>query len=152
MAEPIVREIHIDAAPATVFEFFTDASKLTRWLASEATLDPRPSGICHQVHPAADVDDAPGGPYHMRGEFLEVSPPERVVFTWGFAEPDVGVPPGSSVVDVTLTPEGGGTRLRLVHRDLPPAAIDDHAGGWTTMLDRLAAAVTSTPTPPREER
>ena len=138
MAEPIVREIHIDATPNTVFGFFTEADKLTRWLASEATLDPRPGGVCHQVHPG---EDRSSGPYHMRGEFVEVSPPERVVFTWGFTNPDVGVPPGSSVVEVTLLPEDGGTRLRLVHRDLPAAAIEDHAGGWTTMLDRLAAAV-----------
>jgi uncharacterized protein YndB with AHSA1/START domain len=141
VAEPIVREIHIDATPETVFGFFTEADKLTRWLASEATLDPRPGGVCHQVHPG---DDQSSGPYHMRGEFVEVSPPERVVFTWGFTNPDVGVPPGSSVVEVTLVPEGGGTRLRLVHRDLPAAAIEDHAGGWTTMLDRLATAVTTT--------
>jgi len=142
VGEPIVREIHIRATPETVFEFFTDARKLTRWLATEATLDPRPGGICHQEHAR---EDGSGGSYHMRGEFLEVSPPERVVFTWGFTDPDVGVPPGSSVVDVTLTPDAGGTRLRLEHRDLPVAAIESHAGGWTGMLERLAAAVMTTP-------
>ena len=142
VGEPIVREIHIRATPETVFEFFTDAGKLTRWLATEATLDPRPGGVCRQEHAR---EDGSGGSYHMRGEFLEVSPPERVVFTWGFTDPDVGVPPGSSVVDVTLSPDGDGTRLRLEHRDLPVAAIDSHAGGWTGMLERLATAVTATP-------
>ena len=142
VGEPIVREIHIRATPETVFEFFTDAGKLTRWLATEATLDPRPGGVCHQEHAR---EDGSGGRYHMRGEFLEVSPPERVVFTWGFTDPDVGVPPGSSVVDVTLTPDGDGTRLRLEHRDLPVAAIDSHSGGWTGMLERLATAVMTTP-------
>jgi hypothetical protein len=48
-------------------------------------------------------------------------------------------------VDVTLTPDGGGTRLRLEHRDLPVAAIESHSGGWTGMLERLATAVVSTP-------
>jgi uncharacterized protein YndB with AHSA1/START domain len=139
--EPIVREIHIRATPETVFEFFTDPGKLTRWLAAEATLDPRPGGVCHQEHAS---EDGSGRTYHMRGEFLEVSPPERVVFTWGFTDPDVGVPPGSSVVDVTLTPDGGGTRLRLEHRDLPVPAIESHAGGWTGMLERLATAVMDT--------
>ena len=141
VAEPIVREIHIRATPETVFEFFTDAGMLTRWLATLATLDPRPGGVCHQEHAR---EDGSGGSYHMRGEFVEVSPPERVVFTWGFTDPDVGVPPGSSVVDVTLTPDGDGTRLRLEHRDLPAAAIDSHAGGWTGMLERLATAVMTT--------
>lgn len=141
VGEPIVREIHIRATPETVFEFFTDAGQLTRWLATEATLDPRPGGVCHQEHAR---EDGSGGSYHMRGEFVEVSPPERVVFTWGFTDPDVGVPPGSSVVDVTLTPDGDGTRLRVEHRDLPAAAIDSHAGGWTGMLERLATAVMTT--------
>jgi len=141
VGEPIVREIHIRATPETVFEFFTDPGKLTRWLATEATLDPKPGGICHQEHAR---EDGSGGSYHMRGEFLEVSQPERVVFTWGFTDPDVGVPPGSSVVDVTLTPDAGGTRLRLEHRDLPVAAVESHAGGWTGMLERLATAVMTT--------
>jgi uncharacterized protein YndB with AHSA1/START domain len=41
-SEAIVREIYVDATPETVFEFFTDSVKLTRWLAVEATVDPRP--------------------------------------------------------------------------------------------------------------
>ena len=136
-AQPIVREVHVAATPEVVFEFFVDPAKLTRWLAVEATLDPRPGGVCHQVH-----EDTDGQRYDMRGEFVEVVPPSRVVFTWGF-DSGGGVAPGSSTVEVTLTPDGGGTLVRLVHRDLPAAAVGDHAGGWTTMLDRLAAAVTS---------
>ena len=80
--DPIIREIRINVTPETVFEFFTDPAKLTRWLAVEATLDPRPGGVCHQVHDGGEDHDA--GPYDMRGEFVEVSPPDRVVFTWGF--------------------------------------------------------------------
>jgi uncharacterized protein YndB with AHSA1/START domain len=135
VAEPIVRETIIAATPEVVFEFFVDPAKLTRWLAVEATLDPRPGGVCHQVH-----EDTDGQRYDMRGEFVEVDPPRRVVFTWGF-ESGGGVAPGSSTVEVTLTPDGEGTHVRLVHRDLPAAAVGDHAGGWTTMLDRLALAI-----------
>jgi uncharacterized protein YndB with AHSA1/START domain len=137
MTEPIVREVHIDATPEVVFEFFVDRAKITRWLAVEATLDPRPGGVCHQVHEATD-----GQRYDMRGEFVEVVPPCRVVFTWGFVSGG-GVAPGSSTVDVTLTPDGRGTHVRLVHRDLPTSAVGDHAGGWTTMLDRLVTAVST---------
>ena len=134
-ADPIVREVDIDAKPETVFAFFTDPEKLKRWLAVEATLDPRPGGVCHQTHQGAD------GLYYMRGEFVEVSPPERVVFTWGFTNPEIGVDPGGSVVEVTLEERDGGTRVRLVHRDLPAAERGDHDRGWDKMLSRLAKAV-----------
>jgi uncharacterized protein YndB with AHSA1/START domain len=77
----------------------------------------------------------------MEGEFLDVDPPKRVVFSWGFVEPEPGVAPGASTVEVTLSPLETGTRVRLVHSGLPAAAISDHSGGWTTMLDRLATAV-----------
>jgi uncharacterized protein YndB with AHSA1/START domain len=133
----IVREIDIEAAPETVFEFFVDPDKLTRWLAAEATLDPRPGGVCHQVHQGNPPERRM---FHMEGEFLEVDRPKRVVFSWGFAEPDAVVAPGSSTVEVTLAPTAAGTRVRLVHRGLPPAAVADHGGGWAAMLARLAEA------------
>jgi uncharacterized protein YndB with AHSA1/START domain len=132
--DPIVREVDVDAKPETVFAFFTDPEKLTRWLAVEATLDPRPGGVCHQTHRGED------GLYYMRGEFVEVSPPARLVFTWGFTNPEIGVDPGASTVEVTLEPRGGGTRVRLVHRDLPASEFESHDQGWEGMLGRLAVA------------
>ena len=134
--EPVVKEKRIAARPETVFAFFTEPDKLTRWLAEAATLDPRPGGTCRQTH-RGDDDQL----YSMRGEFVEVSPPSRVVFTWGFEEESVGVPPGTSTVEVTLTADGDGTLVRLVHRDLPPGEVDTHSEGWTEMLERLGRAL-----------
>ena len=125
--EPLVCERFIDASPETVFDFWTDPEKVTRWLAAEATVDPRPGGAYHQVHVDGD-----GTRHRIPCEFVEVSPPSRLVFTW---------PAGPSTVEVTLTPEGGGTRLRLVHHDLPAGQRADHEGGWTTHLESLAEAV-----------
>jgi uncharacterized protein YndB with AHSA1/START domain len=136
--EPIVHERQIDASPETVFAFFTDPEKLTRWLAVEATVDPRPGGVYWQTHLGRD-----GERYLMRGEVVEVSTPSRLVFTWGFENANREVRPGSSTIEVTLEPRDGGTWLRLVHRDLPESERRDHDGGWATMLDRLAAAVAS---------
>lgn len=134
--EPIVHERQIDASPETVFAFFTDPEKLTRWLAVEATVDPRPGGVYWQTHLGRD-----GERYLMRGEVVEVSTPNRIVFTWGFENDNREVRPGSSTIEVTLEPRDGGTWLRLVHRDLPESERGDHDGGWAIMLDRLAAAV-----------
>jgi uncharacterized protein YndB with AHSA1/START domain len=134
--EPIVHQRQIDADPETVFAFFTDPGKLTRWLAVDATLDPRPGGVCHQTHLGRN-----GVHYLMRGEFVEVDFPSRVVFTWGFENDDRAVGPGESTIEVTLEPRDGGTWLTLVHRDLPQSERGDHEEGWATMLGRLEAAL-----------
>jgi uncharacterized protein YndB with AHSA1/START domain len=134
-ADPIVRQVHIKARPETVFPFFTEADKLCRWLADTATLDARPGGECRQIHLNG------GKEFAMVGEFVEVEPHSRVVFTWGYDDPALGVAPGTSIVEVTLRPEGDGTDLRLEHRLLPTHAVPAHSGGWTAMLDRLTVAV-----------
>jgi uncharacterized protein YndB with AHSA1/START domain len=139
VADPVVRTIDVSAAPETVFEFFVDADKLKRWLVVDATVDPRPGGVCIQQHRG---DDRAGGPFPMHGTYLEVDPPHRVVFTWGFTHPEIGVPPGSTIVEVTFEAiddePGPATRVTLVHRNLPPAAAGDHAAGWAQLLDVLA--------------
>jgi uncharacterized protein YndB with AHSA1/START domain len=134
--EPVVREVRIDASPETVFGFFTEPEKLTRWLCDEATVDPRPGGVNHQTHPGGGRHD--NGPYYMRGEFVEVTPPSRVVFTFGFENPELETPPGSTTVEVTLEPDGDGTWLRLVHRGVRASERADTDAGWTGLLDRLA--------------
>jgi uncharacterized protein YndB with AHSA1/START domain len=143
--EPVVKEVRIDASPETVFPFFTEPDKLTRWLCKEAVVDPRPGGINHQTHVPDEDDERYSGEYYMRGEFVEVSPPTRVVFTWGFENEGEAVRPGASTVEVTLEPDGDGTRLRLVHRNLPESERADHDEGWGEVLDRLARAVAGGP-------
>ncbi len=134
--DPLVKEVHVDAEPDTVFAFFTEADKITRWLAADATTDPRPGGINHQTHQFEGVD------YLLRGEFVELDPPHRVVFTWGFQNTEIGVIPGGSTVEVTLTPvDGGGTRVRLVHSGLPERALASHDHGWDDQLGSLARAL-----------
>ena len=133
--EPIVKEVHVDAEPDTVFAFFTEADLLTRWMAAEATTDPRPGGVNHQTHHFEGVD------YLMRGEFVELDRPNRIVFTWGFENTEMGTDPGSSTVEVTLTPADGGTHVRLVHAGLPEPAVPSHDGGWDVQLGTLARAL-----------
>lgn len=123
-------EVRIEASPETVFEFFTDPEKMNRWKGSTAVLDPRPGGVYR-------VDVSPNDV--AVGEYVELDPPRRVVFTWGW-EGSEHVPPGSSTVEVTLTPDGDGTIVRLVHRGLPEAAVPEHAEGWKHFLPRLVVA------------
>ena len=129
------RVLQIDASPETVWEFLVDPEKLMRWKGVDAKLDPRPGGIfwCEII------------PGHVAaGEYVELDPPHRVVFTWGWegqesSDPH-GVPPGSSRVEVTLEPDGAGTLVRLRHLDLPEESREIHGEGWDLYLGRLAIA------------
>ena len=132
--ELVEREVLIEAAPETVFAFFTDPEKMVRWLGVAATLDPRPGGV-FQVSPAADSA--------VEGTYLEVAPYSRVVFTWGYPHlpgfEETPLPPGASTVKVDLLPEGDATRVRLTHAG-PDALAQFHRQGWENYLDRLSDA------------
>jgi uncharacterized protein YndB with AHSA1/START domain len=132
MAE-LVREIVIDATPETIWPFLTDAGRHVEWLGTVAELEPRPGGIYRVLV---------GGRHQSAGEFVEVEPLERVVFTFGWEEKDHPIPPGSTTIEITLHPEGEKTRVRLVHRGLPADAVDEHGHGWAHYLERLALAAT----------
>ena len=74
-----------------------------------------------------------------RGEFLEATPYSRVVFTWGWEGDGSPLPPGASTVEITLTPDGDGTLVRLRHYGLPDAEQESaHAAGWEHFLERLS--------------
>jgi uncharacterized protein YndB with AHSA1/START domain len=121
--------ISIAAEPAEVYALLTQAELLVEWMAPMATLDPRPGGVVSWTHHNGDT---------VRGRFVELVPDRRVVFTYGWERTEVGVPPGSTVVEIDLRPIPSGTELRLVHRGLDGPMADAHAGGWTNYLARLA--------------
>jgi uncharacterized protein YndB with AHSA1/START domain len=131
----VERELAIAASPETVWAFLVDADKAIRWMGQTATLDPQPGGEYR-------VGVIPG--HTASGEFVEVDPPRRLVFTWGWEPGPEGanpVAPGSSTIEIELVPDGDGTTLRFRHYDLPSAeAAGSHAHGWDHYLPRLATA------------
>jgi uncharacterized protein YndB with AHSA1/START domain len=134
-ATSLERTISIAAAPETVWEFFVDPDKMMRWMGLRAELDPHTGGVyrCEVI------------PGHIAlGAYVELDPPRRLVFTWGWeqsGDEESSVPPGSSTIEIELTPEGHGTSLRFVHRDLPSAeSTASHAHGWDHYLPRLEVA------------
>lgn len=101
----------------------------------------------------AELDARPGGIYLVeindqataKGEFIELVPPSRVSFTFGWDGQEAGsgehgVPPGSSRVEITLAPDGDGTLVTLRHFDLPEDARAMHGQGWELYLTRLEIA------------
>jgi len=92
------------------------------------TVDPRPGGLFETVM----VNDADGSRYSMRAIFVEVTEPERLVWT----EPDNGVRTTSTLRDL------GGSRTEVtIHQANVPEAFrsPEARAGFSTSLDRFAA-------------
>jgi uncharacterized protein YndB with AHSA1/START domain len=120
--------VRIAAPPAAIFPYFTDPALLNQWIGEWSDLKPVPGGVF-----ALDINKTP-----VRGEYVELDPPHRVVFTWGVAGKD-SLPPSSTRVEIVLTEDGAETVVELSHFDLPANEVDSHRGGWTEMLGHLPA-------------
>jgi uncharacterized protein YndB with AHSA1/START domain len=133
MTEPLMvqREVQVAAPPATVFAFLTDPDKILRWIGTEATVEPHAGGLY-----LVNV----GGKNIARGEFTEVIPVHRLAYSFGWEEHEK-MPPGSSLVEIDLIDQKGGTLVRLTHSGLPDTEeCASHQEGWTHYLERLAVA------------
>jgi uncharacterized protein YndB with AHSA1/START domain len=121
--------IDIEATPERVFGFLVTDDGITSWMGQWASLDPTRGGQF-----AVDIAGHP-----VRGVFLEVDPPRRVTVSWGFVG-NASLPPGASTVSFELTPISTGTRVDVVHTDLPEDDVPGHVAGWQHFLPRLARA------------
>ena len=101
-----------------------------------ATLDLRPGGRYELV--------LEPGPMHLVGEFREISPPERIVYTWRWAS---GVPDRrESLVTVELHDLGERTEVVLLHDNfVGPGPVEMYELGWKSGLDKLRAFLASAP-------
>jgi uncharacterized protein YndB with AHSA1/START domain len=125
-------EVTIEASAATVWQLLTTAEGLVRWVGPEATAVAEPGGALRWMHPNGAT---------VVGRFVELDPHRRLVFTYGWEDGRMGVPPGSTTVVIELTEEDGVTTLRLEHHGLPPAVVDDHERGWAYFLGLLQGGV-----------
>lgn len=124
----LLKEIWIDASPEKVFPYLVEPELLATWIGEESWNEPRLGGLYRLKFPQSVV----------RGEFVELDPPRRVVFTWGREEGD-SMPVGSTTVAFDLEPENGGTRVRLRHTGLPnELEVEQHIKGWDLFLPELA--------------
>jgi uncharacterized protein YndB with AHSA1/START domain len=105
--------------------------RLKQWVGPAATAEPAPGGELRWMHPDGST---------VVGRFLELVPHRRVVFTYGWEDGRMGVPPESTTVEIELDEHDGQTTLRLSHHGLPPETVPDHQRGWEYFLGRLRAA------------
>lgn len=138
MADPIVVTVerHIDAPPERVFDAWLDADAVGQWLFAT------PDGVMEKV----EIDPRVGGkfliverrsgqPAEHFGEYLEMERPRRLVFSFAAMRDS-----GYTRVEITIAPEGGGSRVTLVH-EMDPEWADYEAKtrqGWTKILEGLA--------------
>ena len=127
--DAVTREVRIKAAPEVIFPFFTDPAKMMEWKGTEAMLDARPGGVYRVNVTGREI---------ARGEYLEITPYTRIVFTWGWEEGPVT--PGSTTVQVLFIPDGDATIVRLSHAGLSGEGIAMHLMGWEHFLPRLVIA------------
>jgi uncharacterized protein YndB with AHSA1/START domain len=127
-------EVTIEASIGVVWAHLTTADGLTRWVGPFAEADPVAGGVVRWSHPNGAT---------VVGRFVELDPPRRLVFTYGWEDGRLGVPPESTTVEIDLREEDGLTTVRLVHRGLPPAVVPDHEQGWAFFLDILRDTVSA---------
>jgi uncharacterized protein YndB with AHSA1/START domain len=132
------------ASPERVFAACVEAERFAEWWG--------PAGF---TSPSVQLDVRKGGRYritmrppegdafHLRGEFREVAPPLRLVYTFVWEEPDPD--DQETVVSLTFERVGENTTLSL---DQGPFKTDAryelHEGGWIQTLDRLERSLART--------
>ena len=137
LAERTVEIEHrVKGTAEEAFVYFTDAGKHAEWQGAWVDLDPRPGGE-YVVHFNEQS--------RIRGEFIEIDPPKRIVLAWGYESesqfPMRGmrdVPPSSTTVEISFVEDGDETIIHLRHTGLPTEGASDFTTfGWTRYLDRL---------------
>ena len=127
----------INASPERVFEAWTRPGDLKRWSCTEGLsladvqVDLREGGAF-----LLDMVDPEGGHHTAYGEYRQIDPPRRLVYTWDWRQDDHRV--GETLVTVEFNAKGDGTEVVMTHEKLPSIEMrDSHAEGWTSCLERL---------------
>jgi len=146
-ADPATIEIELQrrfrASPERVFRAWTQPSALREWWCP-------PGWIADDV----ELDLRVGGSYRIRmsrvgdrrlvavcGQFLDVRPPERLVYTWRWEGAFTHLP--ETLVTLELRGAETDTLLTLRHQKFSDAAIlQQHRTGWIAACNRLDRLVT----------
>ena len=148
--DSIAREIVIDAPPERVWAIVTEAQHMAGWFSDEVEIDLRPGG-------AMLLTWYRHGSY--QGRVDTVDPPRTFAFRWLRREDNEPVEGASTLVVITLTPAGAGTRLRVVESGFSDLAwpeheraryADENAKGWIVELDELRTYAAQVTAPPGE--
>lgn len=128
----------INAPRDRVYAAWTDAAQMKQWFGPEnvrtreIVADTRVGGTFRW-----DLTSPEGEDVTMLGEYRELVPGRKIVFTWQWQD-DAEWENHVSIVTVELSDRDGGTELRLIHEKLPSeASRGRHNEGWSSLLDKL---------------
>lgn len=132
VAPDFVYSIFIRADIRTVWNALTDR-ELTRRYWGHDNVSDWSAGA-----PWEHVRSDGSGTVDVRGRIIEMSPPERMVWSWSF-DPDAAQPEKCSRVTFELTELGPDTRLTAIHSELEPGSEMDIGvrEGWPAVLSNL---------------
>ena len=132
----IVRFINVPTD--RVYDAWTDPAQLRQWFGPEnvrtrnITADVRVGGNYRW-----DLTSAEGEEMSAFGEYKELVPGKKIVFTWQW-DNDEAWENRTSVVTIELDASRGGTELRLKHEQLPSEeSRNRHNEGWNSLVDNL---------------
>jgi glutathione S-transferase len=128
----------IKAPRERIYQAWTDPAQLKEWWGPEGvrtrnfTADARVGGKYRW-----DLFNQEGEEMSVFGEYQELVPGKKIVFTWKWDDHE-NWETHNSVVTVELSDRDGGTEVRLTHEKLPSEeSRDRHNEGWNSVLDRL---------------
>ena len=128
----------INAPRSRVYQAWTDPAQLKQWWGPENVetrnfvTDARIGGKYRW-----DLVNQEGEEMSVFGEYRELVPGKKIVFTWKWDD-DENWEEHDSVVTVEFSDRDGGTEVRLVHEKLPSEdSRDRHNEGWNSVLGRL---------------
>ncbi|HZR26864.1 MAG TPA: SRPBCC domain-containing protein [Vicinamibacterales bacterium] len=131
LTELLDRTIVIRAKPDLVFRYFTDSARWAAWWGQGSSIDARRGGAMKIRYP--DGTEAVG-------EVVDVEPPSRIVFTYGYASGTL-IPPGGSRVTIEVEPHRDGTLVTLQHQFADAPTRDQHVQGWRYQLSLFSNVV-----------
>ena len=141
LGPPLVVRRTLPAPPERVFAAWLHPESMARWLSpfadAAAVVDPRVGGTFRIVMRGL------GQEIEHTGEYREIDPPHRLVFTW--ISPYTGSLPSLVTIELEPLPPGDRTELTLTHERLPAGQVEPHRGGWGTILAHLETHLLARP-------
>jgi len=141
---PSERELVItrvfDAPRALVYRAWTEPEHMVHWLGpqgftSKILKSELRVGGAYRFY----MRDPQGGDHWQQGVFREIVEPEKLVFTYEWANEQGQATRPQTLVTISLEDLGGQTRMTLRQGVFESVtARDDHEGGWTSSFSRLA--------------